>query len=104
MATRRGRKFSHPEGRTRCWPVRRRIRSTRARWTFVLTIQWSQEMSNYYQRPGLREPQMMRIGGLPAANQTGLRGHEPQIGFVTQPFGLGDGEKALIDLRRDKAG
>ena len=26
------------------------------------------------------------------------------MGFVAQPFGLGDGEKALIDLPRDEAG
>src|SRR5665811_961314 len=40
----------------------------------------------------------MRIGWLPAADQAGLRSHEPQMGFVTQPCGLGDGEKALVDL------
>ena len=56
------------------------------------------------ERPGLRKAQMMRIGRLPAADQARLRGHEPQVGFVTQPLGLGDGENALVDLRRDEAG
>ena len=50
------------------------------------------------QRSGLRKPQVMRIGRLPAADQAGLRGDEPQMGFVAQPFGLGDGEKAFVDL------
>ena len=56
------------------------------------------------QGSGLGKPQVMRIGRLPAADQAGLRGHKSQMGFVTQPFGLGDGEKALIDLRWDEAG
>jgi hypothetical protein len=50
------------------------------------------------QRSGLGKPQVMRVGRLPAADQTRLRGDEPQMGFVTQPLGLGDGEKALVDL------
>ena len=29
------------------------------------------------ERSGLRKPQMMRVGRLPAANEAGLRGHEP---------------------------
>ncbi len=56
------------------------------------------------ERSGLGKPQVMRIGRLPAADQAGLRGNEPQMGFVTQPLGLGDGEKALVDLRWDEAG
>ena len=56
------------------------------------------------QGSGLCEPQVMRIGRLPAANEAGLRGNEPQMGFVTQPFGLGDGENALVDLSGNKAG
>ena len=46
------------------------------------------------ERSRLRKPQMMRIGWLPAADQAGLRGDKPQMGFVTQPLGLGDGENA----------
>ena len=53
---------------------------------------------------GLRKPQVMRIGRLPAADQAGLRGDKPQMGFVTQPFGLGNGQKALIDLTWDEIG
>jgi hypothetical protein len=33
----------------------------------------------------LGKPQMMRIGRLPAADETGLRGHESQVGFATRP-------------------
>ena len=53
---------------------------------------------------GLRKPQVMRIARLPAADETRLRGDEPQMGLVTQPLGLGDGEKALVDLPWDEAG
>ena len=56
------------------------------------------------QGSGLRKPQVMRIGRLPAADEAGLRGDEPQMGFVTQPFGLGNGENALVDLSGNKAG
>ena len=52
----------------------------------------------------LGKSQMMWIGGLPAADETGLRGNESQMGLVPQPFGLGDGKKALIDLPRDELG
>jgi hypothetical protein len=54
--------------------------------------------------PWLGKPQVMRIGRLPAADETWLRGNEPQMGFVTQPLGLGDGENALVDLSGNKAG
>ena len=53
--------------------------------------------------PWLGKPQVMRIGRLPAADETWLRGNEPQMGFVTQPLGLGDGENALVDLSGNKA-
>ena len=56
------------------------------------------------QRPWLGKPQVMRIGRLPAADQARLRGDEPQIGLVTQPLGLGDGENALVNLSGNKAG
>ena len=56
------------------------------------------------QRSGLRKLQVMRIGRLPSADQTRLRGHESQMGFITQPLGLGDSEKALVDLRREGGG
>ena len=55
------------------------------------------------QRSELGKPQVMRIGRLPAADETWLRGNEPQMGFVTQPLGLGDGENALVDLSGNKA-
>ena len=49
------------------------------------------------ERSGLGKPQVMRVGWLPAADETGLRGHESQMGLVAQPLGLGDGENALVD-------
>ena len=54
------------------------------------------------ERPELREPQVMRIGRLPAADDAGLRCDESQMSFVTQPLRLGDGENALVDLSWDK--
>ena len=56
------------------------------------------------ERSGLSKSQMMWIGRLPAANEAGLRGNKPQMGLVTNSFGFGNGQNALIDLRRDKAG
>ena len=56
------------------------------------------------QGSGLRKPQVMRVARLPAADEAGLRSHEPQMGFVAKTLGLGDGENALIDLRWDEAG
>ena len=56
------------------------------------------------QGSGLRKPKVMRIGRLTAADEAGLRGHESQMGFVTQTPGLGNGQNALIDLTRDEAG
>ena len=56
------------------------------------------------QGSGLSKSQVMRIARLPAADQTRLRGDEPQMRLVTQPLGLCDGEKALVDWSWDKAG
>ena len=56
------------------------------------------------QGSGLSKPQVMRIARLPAADETRLRGDEPQMGLVTQPFGLSNGEEALVDLPGDEAG
>jgi hypothetical protein len=53
---------------------------------------------------GLRKPQVMWIRWLTPADEAGLRGNKPQMGFVTQPFGLGNGQNALIDLRWQEAG
>ena len=56
------------------------------------------------QGSGLRKPKVMRIGRLTAADEAGLRGHESQMGFVTQTPGLGNGQNALIDLRWQEVG
>ena len=42
----------------------------------------------------------MRIRRLTSADETGLRSDKPQMGFVTMPFGFGDGQNALIDPDR----
>ena len=36
---------------------------------------------------GLGEPQVMRVGWLPATDEAGLRGHKPQMRLVAQPLG-----------------
>ena len=45
----------------------------------------------------LRKPQVMRVGRLAATYETGLRRHKLQMRLVAQPFGLGNGEDALVD-------
>ena len=52
-------------------------------------------------RSGLGETQVMRIGGLTSADKTGLRCHELEMRLVTQPFGLGNRELALVDPIRN---
>ena len=49
----------------------------------------------------LGKAQMMRIGRLTTADQAGLRRNKPQVGFVTQTLGFGNGENALVDASRD---
>ena len=55
-------------------------------------------------RPRLREPQVVGIGRLPAANQARLGGNKFQVCLVAQALGLGDGELALSILPLRKAG
>ena len=55
------------------------------------------------ERSGLREPQVMRIGWLSAADEARLRGNKSQMGFVTKAFGLCNGENALVDLPWNEA-
>jgi hypothetical protein len=49
----------------------------------------------------LREPQVMGIGGLPPADEAGLRGHEAQMGFVAVTARFANGEHALVDSATD---
>jgi hypothetical protein len=49
-------------------------------------------------RPWLGKPEMMRVAGLPAANQASLRSNKSQMCLVTPPFGLGKRELAFVDL------
>ena len=53
--------------------------------------------------PGLGKPQVMRIAGLPAADQARLRGDKLQMRLVTQPLRFSDGELALVDPVCDQA-
>lgn len=45
----------------------------------------------------LRKPQVMRIGRLPAADETRLRRNEFQVCLVAQSFGFGNRKLALVD-------
>ena len=54
--------------------------------------------------PGLRKPQVMRIAGLPAADQARLRSDEFQVCLVAQSFGFGNRELALVDFGRSQFG
>jgi len=49
---------------------------------------------------GLRKAQMVRIGWSAPANQTGLRGHKFQVGFVAQALGLSDGAQLPSQSRK----
>jgi hypothetical protein len=48
----------------------------------------------------LRKSQMMRVARLSSADKTRLRCDKLEMRLVTQPFGFGDGELALIDPTR----
>lgn len=50
---------------------------------------------------GLRQPQMVRVTGLAAADEAGLFRNEPQMLLVPQPFGFGEGEHAFVDAGAD---
>jgi hypothetical protein len=50
-------------------------------------------------RATLREPQVMGVGGLPAANQASLFGNRSDVIPVTNPPLLQQDQCALIDLR-----
>ena len=54
------------------------------------------------QGSGLGKTQMVRIGWLTAADETGLRRNKPQVGLVTKPFGFGNGQNAFINLTREQ--
>src|SRR5262245_4045749 len=50
----------------------------------------------------LRKSQMMRVARLPTTDQARLRCHKLEMRLVTQPFGFGDGELALVDPTRNR--
>jgi hypothetical protein len=54
------------------------------------------------QRSRLSKLRVMRIGRLPSADQTRLRGHEPKMAFVTQPLGFRNRQNAFVYLARDQ--
>ena len=57
------------------------------------------ELVAYFHADGarLRKSQMMRIAGLPAADEAGLGGDEIQVRSVAYPLGLGDGQRTFVD-------
>ena len=72
----------------------------------MAAAEWYGEFVADFEAEGSRlgKSQMMRIGRLSTAHEAWLRGNKSQMGFVTQPFGLGDGENALVDLPWHEAG
>src|SRR5215471_17931188 len=55
-------------------------------------------------RSRLSKTQVMRITGLPAANQTRLRSDEFQMCLIAKAFGFGDSQRAFINMARDQCG
>ena len=49
-------------------------------------------------RPRLSESEMVGVSGAPPANQTGLRCHEFEVGFIAQTTRLAERKFAFIDL------
>ena len=49
------------------------------------------------ERAGLRETEMMVIRGLPPADETGLRGHKFEMGFIAVTARFTNREHALVD-------
>ena len=54
-------------------------------------------------RSWLRKSKMMRIGRLSPADEARLRCNEFEMCLVTEPFGFGNGELALVDAIRNAA-
>ena len=52
------------------------------------------------ERHALREPQVMRIGGAAAANQTGLSGDISDVVSVAEPTRLGMRQETLVNSGR----
>jgi hypothetical protein len=68
--------------------------------TVMDSAQWHRELVAYLEahRAGLGESQMVRVSGASPADQTWLRCHELEVGFVAEPTHLADREYALVDL------
>ena len=49
-------------------------------------------------RTGLGEPQMVGVSGTSGADQTRLRRHEFEMGFITQSTWLAERQLAFVDL------
>jgi hypothetical protein len=47
---------------------------------------------------GLGEPQMVGVGGASSTDQTGLRGHELEVGSVAESTGLANRKYTFVDL------
>ena len=67
------------------------------------TAEWYGELIADFQTnaAGLGKSKMMRVARLSSADKARLRCHELEMRFVTQPFGLGNGELALVDPTRN---
>jgi glycerol dehydrogenase-like iron-containing ADH family enzyme len=49
-------------------------------------------------RPRLDESEVVGVGGASAADQTRLRRHEFEMGFIAQPSWLAESELAFVDF------
>jgi hypothetical protein len=65
----------------------------------MTTAEWHRKFIADFQTNAARlgESKMMRVARLSTADQTRLRCDKLEMSFVTQPFGLGNGELALVD-------
>jgi hypothetical protein len=52
----------------------------------------------------LGKSQVVGVGGASPADQTRLRGHEFEVGFITQSTWLAEGELAFIDFGKNYIG
>jgi hypothetical protein len=54
--------------------------------------------------PGLGESEMVGVSGASAADQTGLRSYEFEVGFIAQSTRLAERKLAFIDLGGSRVG
>src|SRR4029077_10911392 len=68
--------------------------------TVMNPAQGHRELVAHFQphRPRLGKSEVVGVGGASSADQTRLRRHEFEMGFITESTWLAEGELALVDL------